>query len=271
MELVLIPAGRFVMGSADGHADEQPQTRVTIERPFWMGRFEVTNRQYARFDPSHDSRHEHGTATFIGERAIGPLLNGPNQPVVRVSWNEAVAFCDWASSQIGEEVGLPTEAQWEYACRAGSSGPFSYGGPNDGFSGSANMADATLKQWAYFNETRRSADQVPRDERFDDGALATVDVGQYRGNAWGLHDMHGNVWQWTRSTDKPYPYRADDGRNALTDQGRRTLRGGSWYDRPDRCRSAFRLSYPAWRKVYNVGFRVVCEVKRETQGYSLLR
>ena len=270
LELTLIPAGQFVMGSADGHSDELPRTRVAIEKAFWMGQFEITNRQYAQFDPSHDSRHEHGTATFIGERAIGPPLNGPNQPVVRVSWREAMAFCDWVSSLfqgqgIGEEVSLPTEAQWEYACRAGSAEAFSYGGLDDDFSPFANMADATIKQWAYFNETRRSADQVPRDERFNDGALVTVDVGRYRGNAWGLRDMHGNVWEWTRSIDSPYPYRADDGRNVRTDPGRRVVRGGSWYDRPERCRSAYRLSYPDWRKVYNVGFRVVCNVESDTQ------
>ena len=177
-----------------------------------------------------------------------------------------MAFCDRVSSQLGEEVGLPTEAQWEYACRAGSAKAFYYGGLDDDFSPLANMADATLKKWAYFNETRRSADQVPRDERFNDGALVTVDVGSYLPNAWGLHDMHGNVWQWTRSSYRPYPYRADDGRNGPEDQSRKVVRGGSWYDRPERCRSAFRLSYPAWRRVYNVGFRVVCNVKSDSQG-----
>ena len=269
MELVLIPAGQFVMGSADGPADERPQTRVTIEKPFWMGQFEVTNRQYARFDASHDSRHEHGTASFIGEGAIGPPLDGPHQPVVRVSWNQTMAFCDWVSSRIGEEVSLPTEAQWEYACRAGSAGAFSYGGEDDDFSPFANVADATLKQWAYFNETRRSADQVPRDERFNDEALVTVDVGRYRPNAWGLYDMHGNVSEWTRLTVKPYPYRADDGRNEPANQDRRVVRGGSWYDRPDRCRSAFRLSYPTWRRVYNVGFRVVVQTPEKGDAVAL--
>jgi formylglycine-generating enzyme required for sulfatase activity len=89
--------------------------------------------------------------------------------------------------------------------------------------------------------------------------LVSAEVGSYRPNAWGLHDMHGNVWEWTRSSYKPYPYKADDARNDTTGDGPRVVRGGSWYDRPKRCRSAFRLSYPAWRKVYNVGFRVVLE------------
>jgi formylglycine-generating enzyme required for sulfatase activity len=265
LELVLIPAGEFVMGDTEGCGDERPLSRVKIEEPFWIGRFEVTNRQYARFDPTHDSRHEHGTASFIGERAIGPPLNRPEQPVVRVSWSEARAFCRWLSKKSGLAFGLATEAQWEYACRAGTAGPLSYGDLDADFSKFANVADATINKWAYFNETRRSADQVPRDARFNDQALVTVDVGRYRPNAWGLHDLHGNVWEWTRSVYKPYPYSAHDGRNETTEAGRRVVRGGSWYDRPTRCRSAFRLSYPPWQKVYNVGFRVVREVKPAQQ------
>ncbi|UCG58305.1 MAG: SUMF1/EgtB/PvdO family nonheme iron enzyme, partial [Phycisphaerales bacterium] len=82
------------------------------------------------------------------------------------------------------------------------------------------------------------------------------------------HDMHGNVWEWTRSSYRPYPYRADDGRNDITGYGRRVVRGGSWYDRPKRCRSAFRLGYPEWRKVYNVGFRIVVEPKGQLQQFA---
>ena len=109
------------------------------------------------------------------------------------------------------------------------------------------------------HRTLRAA-MIPRDERFDDQALVTVDVGRYRPNAWGLHDMHGNVWEWTRSAYKAYPYRDDDGRNHLAAGDRGVVRGGSWQDRPERCRSAFRLSYPTWQKVHDVGLRVVCEV-----------
>jgi len=261
LELVLVPAGQFVMGQIDGSPDERPLAPVLVEKPFWMGRFEVTNGQYARFDPSHDSRHEHGTASFNSERATGPRLNGPRQPVVRVSWQEATAFCRWLSEKMGERCILPDEAQWEYACRAGSADPFWYGDPNVDFSRFANMADATIGRWAYYNERRRSADQVPRDGRFDDGALVTADVGRYEPNVWGLHDMHGNAGEWTRSAYDPYPYRADDGRNRPEADDRRVVRGGSWYDRPPRCRSSFRLSYPPWQKVYNVGFRVVVEAE----------
>ena len=99
------------------------------------------------------------------------------------------------------------------------------------------------------------------DERFDDGAKIMREVGEYQPNAWGLHDLHGNVWEWTRSAYRAYPYAEDDGRN---DPGgsseKRVVRGGSWRDRPKRCTSSFRISYPPYQCVYNVGFRVKCEI-----------
>ncbi|MHC4405792.1 MAG: formylglycine-generating enzyme family protein, partial [Planctomycetota bacterium] len=98
-----------------------------------------------------------------------------------------------------------------------------------------------------------------KDGRFDDGSFASVDVGGYRPNPWGLHDVHGNVWEWTRTAFRPYPYDEHDGRNDPAAAGERVVRGGSWYDRPKRCRSAFRLAYPPYQPVFNVGFRVVME------------
>jgi len=90
--------------------------------------------------------------------------------------------------------------------------------------------------------------------------VVTANVGSCGPNAWGLYDMHGNACEWTRTTYRPYPYKADDGRAHPSQAGRKVVRGGSWCDRPKRCRSAFRLSYPAWQRVHNVGFRVVCEM-----------
>lgn len=259
LEMVLIPAGRFVMGDPNGQSDERPLSAVEIKRPFWMCTCEVTNEQYARFDPEHDSRYEHKGSWSFSERHLGWKLNEPLQPVVRVSQREAIAFCEWLSRKTGQQAGLPTEAQWEYACRAGTNGAFSYGDLNTDFSPFANMADATIKQLAYDTDGRYTMDLVPRDARWNDHALVTAEVGAYKANAWGLHDMHGNVWEWTRSAYRPYPYRDDDGRNQPGANDRCVVRGGSWYDRPQRCRSAFRLSYPAWQKVYDVGFRVIVE------------
>ncbi|HYW81188.1 MAG TPA: SUMF1/EgtB/PvdO family nonheme iron enzyme, partial [Thermoguttaceae bacterium] len=261
LEMVLVPAGRFVMGDPSGQCDERAVAAVTIDRPFWIGRFEVTNEQYLQFDPDHDSRFEHKGSWSFWERHLGWPLNGPAQPVVRISQQEAEAFCQWLSRKTGGRVTLPTEAQWEYACRGGTAGQFSYGDVDTDFAPFANLADATIRQLAFDTDGRHTADMTPRDDRFDDGQLVTADVGQYEPNAWGLHDMHGNVWEWTRSAYRAYPYVADDGRNDPTAADRHVVRGGSWRDRPERCRSAYRLSYPAWQKVYNVGFRVVCEAK----------
>ncbi len=260
MEMVLVPAGRFVIGDADGQRDEQAVAAVTIGKRFWMGRFEVTNEQYQQFDSEHDSRFEHKGSWSFWERHLGWPLNGPVQPVVRISQKEAKGFCEWLSKKTGNRVTLPTEAQWEYGCRAGTATAASYGDADTDFAEFANLADATIRELAFDTDGRHTADMTPRDDRFDDGELVTADVGQFKGNAWDLHDMHGNVWEWTRSAYRPYPYVADDGRNNPTAADRCVVRGGSWRDRPARCRSAYRLSYPAWQKVFNVGFRVVCEV-----------
>ena len=143
-----------------------------------------------------------------------------------------------------------------------------HGTADDDFSPYANVADARLRDFASDPYTidgplpayTKYDDWIPRDPRHDDGGLVTVPVGRYLPNAWGLHDAHGNVAEWTRSAYRPYPYDPHDGRDAATPDGRKAVRGGSWRDRPTRCRSAFRLSYPPWQGVYNVGFRVVCDV-----------
>jgi len=260
LELVRIPAGEFVLGDANGHPDEQPPSRVRIDRPFWMGKFEVTNEQYHRFDPRHDSRLEHGHFLQFSVRERGYPLNGPRQPVVRISWTRALAFCRWLSEKTGETFTLPTEAQWEYACRAGTTTPLSYGDIDTDHARFANLADATLKEVEKLGWNLPYAaipPWHPTDGRFHDGARVSADVGSYEPNAWGLHDLHGNVAEWTRTTYRPYPYREDDGRNNGSDSDRKVVRGGSWYDRPQEARSAYRLSYPAYQSVYDVGFRVI--------------
>jgi formylglycine-generating enzyme required for sulfatase activity len=119
----------------------------------------------------------------------------------------------------------------------------------------ANFADQRIN-----NLTRRDSPKwIPSIDGVNDGSVVTGDVGKYTPNAWGLHDMHGNVWEWTRTTYRPYPYDPADGRDDPAANGRKVVRGGSFYDRPKRGRSSFRLDYPPWQAVYSVGFRVVCE------------
>ena len=264
LELVRLPAGEFVMGDPTGPADEQPASRVRIGRPFWMGRSELTNEQFARFDPAHDSHVEPMHGYQFGMH--GYPVNRPRQPAVRLSWNQAMEFCRWLSRRTGRRFNLPTEAQWEYACRAGAATPFFYGDANADFSTYANLGDARLREFAldtYINvrilpNPNKYDDWVPKDDRFDDGGFVSVDVGRYQPNAWGLYDMHGNVWEWTRSAYRPYPYR-EDGRDDAAVEGRRVARGGSWYDRPKRCTSSFRLAREPYAPVFNMGFRVIME------------
>ncbi len=259
LELARIPAGSFIMGSADGPADEFPPSVVPIDRPLWMSRYEVTNEQFAQFDPQHESRYEHRGSWIFSEEYLGWPLDRPRQPVVRVSWNEATAFCRWLSAKTGLRFALPTEAQWEYACRAGTATPFSFGTADADFSPFANLADVTIRDLAHKSWGPRTPDIVPRDERFDDGMLVSADVGHFKPNVWGLYDMHGNVAEWTRSVFQPHPDRDHDGRKAVSADEPRVVRGGSWRDRPARATSSFRLAYPPYHRVFNVGFRVVCE------------
>jgi formylglycine-generating enzyme required for sulfatase activity len=273
MKVVRIPAGQFAMGDPNGEADERPAAAVSISRDFWVGACEVTNEQYHRFDPDYESGYF--TKRFQGPDGPGLSLAGEKQPVVRVSWKQAMAFCRWLSQKTGEEFTLPTEAQWEYACRAGSQSPLYYGDVEADFSAWANVADKALSArpgptggletniTAHFGKGILASavygSNILCDPRFDDGAIATANVAGYRPNAWGLYDVHGNAAEWTRTAYKPYPYKTADGRNSPDAEGAKVVRGGSWCDRPTRCRSAFRLSHPAWQRVYNVGFRVVCE------------
>jgi formylglycine-generating enzyme required for sulfatase activity len=255
MDLVLIPAGEFVIGAADGAADEYPSAKVKIARPFYMGRFEVTNAEYAAFDPKHDSAY---ISVFNKDQANrGEAANRERQPVIRVSWQEAMDFCRWLSAKTGRKFSLPTEAQWEYACRAGSDTPMNYGACGMDFGKLANLADQRLE-----NLCRRDSPRwIPAVTDVNDGAVVTDNVGRYPPNAWGLCDMHGNAAEWTRTAYRPYPYDPQDGRDDPRADGPKSVRGGSFYDRPERARSAFRSNCPPWQKVFNVGFRVVMEVE----------
>lgn len=249
LSLVLIPAGQFVMGAPEDESrldpDESPPSRVTIRRPFWIGALEITNKQYRLFRPEHNSR---SIDTHWKDRVgPGPSLDAENQPVIRISCLEARSFCAWLSHKTGQRFRLPTEPEWEYACRAGTDTPVHC--PVDELAKYANFADASLKSikpWAL------------RDGGSNDGSSVSAQVGKYLPNAWGVYDMHGNVAEWCDSTYAPYPFTGTVQGHDRAGDGLRVVRGGSWDDRPRRCRSAFRLSYPADYRVYNVGFRVVC-------------
>ena len=240
------------MGDLAGYPDERPLSKVGIRKPFYMAKFATSNGQYALYEPKHDS----GYVNYFNKDHVGPglPLNGSHQPVVRVSWDKALAYCAWLSRKTGLKFTLPTEAQWEYACRAGTATPMNYGAVNADFGKFANLADSRLLELCQ----RDSPKWIPAITNVNDGATVTNDVGRYQANAWGLCDMHGNAAQWTLTTCKSYPY-AEDGRDNGSPQGLKVVRGGSFYDRPIRARSAFRLAYPNWQRVFNVGFRVVCE------------
>jgi formylglycine-generating enzyme required for sulfatase activity len=264
MRLMRIPAGEFVMGDPHGEPDELPVVRVRIGRPFWLGALEVTNGQYRQYDPGHDSRY------YVKRHARGDdqglTLSAADQPVVRVSWDQAMAFCGWLSRKTGARCSLPTEAQWEWACRAGSAAPWSYGGPEADFSAHGNLADLAFSRGFLKDGTQRTGGlehlvlegAALADRRFDDRAIVTAAAGSYRPNVWGLFDMHGNAAEWTRTIYRPDPS-ADDPRDDPAANGLRAVRGGSFFDPSRRCRSAFRLGYPPWQRLFNVGFRVVCE------------
>ncbi len=204
LTLVRIPAGEFVMGDANGAADERPPCRVRIERPFWIAKNAITNEQFNLFDRAHDSRYLDRKGKDHSNR--GTPLNQPGQPVVRVSWDRAMAFCAWLTERSGRRFTLASEAQWEYACRAGAP-------PEQAGSG----------------------------------------------RVWGVDAMPGSIVEWTRSDDRPYPYRTADGRNDMARTGRKVVRGADGINLPASRRDTYRLSYPWWQGVWNVGFRVVCE------------
>ena len=264
LELKRIPAGDFAMGDVNGYPDEYPVAKVAIRKPFWMAATEISLEHYQQFNPKHANGYY--DMHYKDQVKPGYLMDFPQLPAIRVSWDEAIAFCRWLSARTGKKVTLPTEAQWEWAARAGSDAALWYGGLDADFSMVANLGDVSLKKLAVsgvdpqpIKNPNKNEDFVPKDERFDDGILHLAPCGHYAANPWGLNDMAGNVAEWTRSSYRPYPYGPTAERDDATSLAKKTVRGGSWYDRPKHARSGFRQAYPAWQKVSNVGFRVIVE------------
>ncbi len=269
LNFIHIPAGSFIMGSIL-QPDEMPMTNTIIKKSFWIGQLEITNEQFRLFDPSHDSRSEDMHGYQFGQKCYS--VNAPELPAVRVSWQQAMDYCKWLSKQTGLKCSLPTEAQWEWACRAGSNKPFWFGDLSSDFSRSANLGDVRLRDFAIntaeknyemvrlIKNPNKYDDWVPRDTVINDGSFLSEKGGRFVPNVWDLYDMHGNVWEWTLSSYKSYPYNDEDGRNAIEpNNSKRVARGGSWYDRPFRSTASFRTPYREYQKVFNVGFRIIIE------------
>jgi formylglycine-generating enzyme required for sulfatase activity len=231
-EFVTITPGKgdfpaaFTMGSTDGPDNEKPAHKVTFKRPFRMAKYEVTQELYELIVGKEPSKWK-----------------GPRNSVEMVSWDEAEDFCKKASAELrkrkliadGETVRLPSEAEWEYACRAGSAKKYSFGDDAD-----------MLKDYAWFTGNAKGEDPP---------------VGKKKPNAWGLYDMHGYVWEWCRDAWHPsYEGAPADGSAwDAKDVKERVMRGGSWADSADAARSAFRGHAPADKRSDAIGFRCVLE------------
>jgi formylglycine-generating enzyme required for sulfatase activity len=242
IDMVAIRGGEFVMGSPDDeperYDDEGPQHRVTVP-PFFMGRYAVTQAQWrsvAGLDPV-DRDLDPDPAEF----------KDPNLPVEQVSWLDAVEFCARLSRETGRVYRLPSEAEWEYACRAGTTTPFHFG----------PMISPEVANYDW----DQGYDGVKAKNRKKQ--RGTMLVSSFPANAWGLHEMHGNVWEWCADDwHGDYEGASVDGRirrskNAETTSGK-VIRGGSWIDSPQNCRSAIRFSYDAGHAGSFFGFRLVC-------------
>jgi formylglycine-generating enzyme required for sulfatase activity len=219
VEFVLIPAGSFTMG-ADKNAekaaddDETPQHRVSIGKPFYLGKYKVTQTQWTAVMGSNPSE-----------------FKGQSHPVGRISWNDAQTFIDRLNQKEGHKrYRLPTEAEWEYAARAGTTSTYSFGD------------DASqLGQYAWYD---------------GNSGKTTHPVGQRKPNAWGLYDMHGNVWEWVQDWYGHYSGSPSTDPRGPSSGSYRMLRGGAWNFPAAYCRSAARAPNSPGNRNDNVGFRL---------------
>ncbi len=243
MKFVQIPAGTFQMGSPETEENRrynENMHQVTISRPFYMGVYEVTVDQYARF--VMDTRREHDEPAVD----VPGLKQKGNHPAVYVSWDDAQAFCTWLSKRTGKTVALPTEAQWEYACRAGSRTRFSFGD-----------RDEDLPKYGNYHDNAQ-ANNSWRNEKHGDGFGTTTPVGSFKPNGWGLYDMHGNAFEWCSDLYTEVSTVMDRTAPMAPAAGfPRVVRGGSWISDPWICRSASRSSIVPGSRDECGGFRVV--------------
>jgi formylglycine-generating enzyme required for sulfatase activity len=242
MKLVLIPAGDFQMGSPESESDrdsDETQHRVRLTKPFYLGMHEVTQAEYERVmgtNPSAFSRSGDRSERVSGQ-------DTSRFPVETVSWEEAVEFCRKLSAMPGERAAgrvyrLPTEAEWEFACRAGTTEPFHFGSQLNG-------RDANCDgNYPYGTTTKGPYLERP------------TTVGSYGANGFGLFDMHGNVWEWCSDWYDGYASTAVDDPTGPTSGSNRVLRGGGWHDYARRCRSADRSRHTPDYRISKLGFRL---------------
>ncbi|MEO0804613.1 MAG: formylglycine-generating enzyme family protein, partial [Cyanobacteria bacterium J06642_2] len=259
LDLVAVPGGEFVMGSPNAETGRdwygqwaeslkgvnvEAQHKVKVPA-FLMGKYPVTQAQWRAVSalPKVSQDLEADPSNFKGDQ----------RPVEQVSWDAAVEFCQRLSRHSGREYRLPSEAEWEYACRAGTSTPFHVGETI-----TTDLANYRGTDWTYEGHTYPG--------HYDDGPKGeyreqTTDVGSFPANGFGLYDMHGNVWEWCLDHwHENYEDAPTDG-SVWPEGGEaslRLLRGGSWYVNPDVCRSANRFRYARDYRGSDVGFRVVC-------------
>jgi len=252
MRLVLIPAGKFMMGSpateAGRRGDEGPQHEVTISKPFYMGVFEVTQEQYEQIMGQNPSR-----------------FKGAKNPVETVSWDDAVEFCRKLSARTGKKVMLPTEAQWEYACRAGTTTTFHTGDAlkpgqaNAGFTYNPGVWDRIMA-WVGISSAQKT--------------IQTTPAGSFSPNGFGLYDMHGNVCEWCSDRYADSYANLPAGQAGAKNQDPtgpdsgsfRVLRGGCSGNDPHHCRSASRNWISPGDRSNDVGFRVAVDLPTSHAG-----
>jgi formylglycine-generating enzyme required for sulfatase activity len=255
LTMLRIPAGSFLMGAAEKEADsrdsERPVHRVALAE-FLLAQTPITQAQWravAQWQRPEPDGAEDWPDTLdpdpVGKLQGAGRLRGDHRPVVNVSWRDALDFCQRLRLRSGKNYTLPSEAQWEYACRAGTTTPFYFG-------------ETISSELANYNGNYAYGDSPKGEYR-----KQTSDVEMFPANAWGLHDMHGNVWEWCADHwHDNYVGAPEDGRpwmdeNAKEDKSR-LLRGGSWDIHPRYCRSAYRFNnLPGLRNVI-IGFRVCC-------------
>ena len=294
MKMVLVPAGEFFMGGqesakdlveafpayrrpADFFKDEYPRHRVRITKPFQLGKYEVTVGQFRRFADETGYKTEaekDGLGGWGYDAAVGKcrgrdvkfnwrtpgFKQSDDQPVLDVTWNDAVAFCKWLSRKEGKTYRLPTEAEWEYACRAGTTTRYNNGNDPEKLAAVANVGD---------DKGRTTFPHVQELDLPKDGPLKfTVPVGKFPPNRFGLCDMHGNVWEWCSDwygADYYSKSPVDDPTGPETGT-KRVRRGGAWHSFPLWARAAFRNWNSPQSRCVNLGFRVAADESVKTEG-----